>query len=196
MKINKGWLALLGVLVFSAGSTRGEIFKRSYVDGVYRNVKLSDNALGDDQVDLFGAALRLGGKENMDFIAEVAKGKIEENDLLTATAGVQPYWEPEDGFYKVFGNALVKYDRIENKDLEVKESDFGFAVGVGSELSAGESLSFIGQLNYLNIHSSDDIEVSGSIHYWVTDWLLTGLGVDYAVDGEVTTIQARVGIGF
>ncbi len=190
-------VVLLGGLFLGTTEALGEIIGRSYAEADYNYVKLGEAPSGvDDNIDMFGLGLRLGGKEHMDAVAEFSVGSWEGSDIWQASAGLQPYWKPEDGFYTVFADLRIVYGEIEDDALGSSESDTGFSAGIGSELSATDSLSFIGQVEYIDVLDSDDIEVSGSINFWVTDWLLFNAGLGYAVDSEDVTANLGIGLGF
>ena len=188
---------LLGVLSFAATSAVAEKFGRSYAEFGYEYSKLNEVPAGlDDDVNMFGLGVRLGGAEHMDAVAHLGFGRWEDFDLFEASAGVQPYFKPEDGFYKVFADFQVLYAEIEHDDSGFSESDVGFSAGAGSELSATDNLSFIGLVKYVDIFSDNDIEIAGSVNFWLTDWMFLDAGIGYAIDADVLSVGIGAGIGF
>ena len=189
-------LALLGVVALGATDAWAAKIGRSYVEADYNYVKLGEMPSNvDDDVDMFGLGLRLGGKKNMDAVAGFSVGSWEGADVWWASAGLQPYWKPENGFYSVFADVRIVYGEIE-EDSGPSTDDTGFSAGIGSELSATDSLSFIGKVAYADIFDENDVTLSGSINFWATDWLLFDAGVGYAIDSEDVTVSLGVGVGF
>ncbi len=183
--------------IFMSQTTPGQTLGRSYVEGVYSQTMLNDAPKGvDDTIGLYGLGVRLGGCENMDFLAEFGVGSWEGLDLLETSAGVQPYFAPEDSFYKVLADLRVNYARAEDKDTGRAADEIGYSVGAGAELTWEDILSFIAKVDYIRIDSDDDINLSGQLNGWVTEWLLVHADLEYGLINKDTTLRLGVGVGF
>jgi hypothetical protein len=200
-KLKLASVVLLGVFSLGALSAQAGILGRSYVEGTFQYTKVDKDEMNslpsgiDDHFELYGLCARLGGIENMDVVGGFGVGSWDGNDLTQASAGIQPYWKPDRGSYKVFADAEILYTQVED-DFDNEDSDTGYTVGVGSELCASKQLSVIGMVSYFDVADDDDISFSGLVNFWVTDWLLVNGGASYAVDSKAISLGLGVGIGF
>ena len=198
MRYNKtATLILAGILTLGTGSAMAEIFGRSYVTAGYQNSKFTSQDIPfDDNLDMFATGFRLGGAEHLDAVAGFQMGSQDGSTLFMANAGLQPYWQPEEGFYKVFADVRFLYGQVDASNSSNSEDEYGFYAGLGSELTIiEEKLSFIAKIAYENVFW-DDIEVSGALNYWATDWLLLDTSVTYALQEENPSFYLGAGVGF
>ena len=197
MKLKSFAMLALCSPIFMSQTTQGQTLGRSYVEGVYSQTMLNDAPTGgDDTISLYGLGARLGGGEKMDFLAEFGVGSWEGLDLLEASAGVQPYFAPENNFYKILADLRVNYARAEDKDTGRATDVIGYSVGAGAELTWEDILSFIAKVDYVRIASDDDINLSGQLNGWVTEWLLVHADLEYGLINKDTTLRLGVGVGF